>query len=136
MFLFFNAFSLLYPVLMPNPGKQIVDKLQKEGISKKDAVHVFGNIRMASNLRIQSRNSISVISRDTSYSLPVNENHFLVFDQRDIKRLNLIEYDVIPGSEELQNVKVENFPFFLQNRILRIKSAGVKYFIAKPKSKP
>lgn len=119
---------------MPNPGKQIVDKLQKEGINKKDSVHVFGNIRMASNLRIQSRNSICVISRDTSYSLPLNENHFLVFDQRDFKRLNLIEYDVFPGSEELQNVKAESFPEFMQLRILRIKAAGIKYYIAKPKS--
>jgi hypothetical protein len=40
LLLFFNIFSFLHPLLMPNPGAQLVKNIEKQGISKDDKIYV------------------------------------------------------------------------------------------------
>jgi hypothetical protein len=133
MLLYFNAFILLYPLLMPNPGEQLVQALQRNHLAANDKVYVYGNIRAASNIRIHSHNKFDVVAMDTVYALPVEPNHILVFNEKDKVRLDLKDYEVFPGSEEWRRVPVEKFPGFLKNHILILKKNGTKYLIAKPK---
>ena len=136
LFLFFNVSLILYPLLMPNPGKQLVTKLINEGISENDNVYVYGNIRTASNIRIQSGNKLKVISMDTIYSLPTGQNHYLILNSKDLDKMNLTQYNVVEGSEEWLRVPPLKFHGRLRTNVLRIKDKGTKYFIAKPKSTP
>ena len=129
---YFSVFILLYPLLMPNPGKQLVNVLNNEGIKAGDKVYVYGNIRAASNIRIQSKNTLSVVSMDTVFQLPAGPNHFLVFDEKEKSKLDLSNYIVLKGSEEWMRVPVSKFPGFLQNSVEDIKNNGTKYLIAKP----
>ena len=130
---YFSAFILMYPLLMPNPGKQMVNALYHQGISANDKVYVYGNIRAASNIRIQSKNQLNVVSMDTIFTLPENSNHFLVFDEKEQNKLNLSNYEVFKGSEEWMRVPVSKFPKFLQLLVEKIKNSGTKYYIAKPR---
>jgi 4-amino-4-deoxy-L-arabinose transferase-like glycosyltransferase len=132
MFLFFNVFILLYPLLMPNPGQQLVNNLKSEGISENEKVYVYGNIRTASNIRIHSRNQFEVVSMDTLFTLPREQSHFLVFDEKEQTLLDLQEYKILQGSEEWSQVPVEKFPGFLQKNITALKESGTRYLIAKP----
>ncbi len=132
--LFFNVFSFLYPLLMPNPGGQLVENLEKMGVSKDNKVYVYGNIRTASNIRIHSRDSYNVVSMDTVYTLPAGPGDFLVFSSKEEPLLNLKGYDIHEGSEEWKNVDINKFPKFLQKIVSNIKKSGTKYFIAEPKS--
>lgn len=132
MLLFFNGFILLYPLLMPNPGQQLVDNLNRAGISDSDKVFVYGNIRAASNIRIHSRNHFDVVSMDTVFSLPAGSEHFLVFDTREQERLDLSGYQVLEGSEEWLRVPPAKFPALLAEPVEKIKENGIKYRIAKP----
>lgn len=134
MLLYFGGFCLMYPLLMPNPGKQLVENLNKEGIFAKEKVYVYGNIRTASNIRIHSKNTFDVVSMDTVYSLPAEPAHFIVFSKKEEPKLNLSNYSVSQGSEEWKNIPVENFPSFLQKPVSKLKESGTKYFIGKPKN--
>ncbi|NCB07979.1 MAG: hypothetical protein EOM73_07450 [Bacteroidia bacterium] len=135
MFLFFNGFILLYPLLMPNPGQQLVDNLNRAGISATDKVYVYGNIRTASNIRIHSQNHFDVVSMDTVFSMPAGSEHFLVFDTREQDRLDLSGYQILEGSEEWLRVPVAKFPALLAEPVNKIKENGIKYRIAKPITK-
>lgn len=119
---------------MPNPGEQLVEQLHKQEISESDKVYVYGNIRAASNIRIHSNNSFNIISKDTVFTLPLEPNHFLVFNEKEMEKLDLSEYDIFKGSEEWAAVPAEKFPLFLEKAVVEIKSNGTKYLIAKPKS--
>lgn len=131
---YFSVFSLLYPLLMPNPGKQMVNVLYEQGATKNDQIYVYGNIRAASNIRIQSHNKLNVISMDTLFILPSEKNnHFLVFDKKEQNKLDLQNYDVFNGSEEWMRVPASKFPGFLQQPVQNLKSNGAKYYIAKPR---
>ena len=128
----FNVFVVMYPLLMPNPGKQLVENLQKSGATKNHSIYVYGNIRAASNIRIHSHNEFNVISMDTVFTLPETEFHFLVFDKKEMSLLNLTNYEVLTGSEEWLRVQTEEFPPFLQKTVSSVKKNGTKYLIAKP----
>ncbi|MFW5830922.1 MAG: hypothetical protein ACOCVA_01640, partial [Prolixibacteraceae bacterium] len=132
LLLFFNIFILLHPLLMPNPGEQLVKNLNQAGAGAAEKIYVYGNIRTASNIRIQSHNKLNVVSMDTVYALPKGTNHFLVFNQKEKSRLNLSDYKIMEGSEEWKRVPVEAFPAFLQKPVNKLKENGTKYFIAKP----
>lgn len=132
MLFYFSVFILLYPLLMPNPGEQLVNGLREKGITGEDKVYVYGNIRAASNLRIHSHNTFNVISMDTVFTLPTDTNHFLVFDEKEKNLLNLKEYKVYEGSEEWPAVPAGKFPPFLKQTVMKLKSSGTKYLIAKP----
>lgn len=133
LFLFFNVFVFLHSLLMPNPGEQLAGNLAKNGAKKGDSIYVYGNIRTASNLRIQSHNSYKVIGMDTTYRLPDKDDAFLVISERDKKRLNLADFEIYTGSEELKEVPVEKFGLALQPGIKKIKSKAERYFIARKK---
>lgn len=133
LLLFFNVFSFLYPLLMPNPGEQLVVNLHKHNITKGEKVYVYGNIRTASNIRIHSNNTFDVVSMDTIYTLPAEHEHFLVFTKKEEPFLNLKQYVVFEGSEEWKRVDAEKFPSFLQRLVTNLKESGTKYFIAEPK---
>ncbi|NOR74435.1 MAG: phospholipid carrier-dependent glycosyltransferase [Draconibacterium sp.] len=133
LLLWFSTMTLLYPLLMPNPGEQLVSELRENGISKTDKVYVYGNIRAASNIRIHSKNEFNVISMDTIFTLPPDKNHFLVFNKKEKDLLNLENYDVIPGSEEWKRVPVDKFPSKLKEAVSNLKISGTQYLIAKPK---
>jgi len=133
MLLFFNTFILMYPLLMPNPGKQLVNNLYRQGITSANKVYVYGNIRTASNIRIHCNNHLQVVSMDTVYSMPVQPDTYLVFSKKEEPFLHLNGYNISEGSEEWSRVPVEKFPGFMQNGILKLKESGTKYYIAKPK---
>jgi hypothetical protein len=132
LLMYFNIFILLYPLLMPNPGKQMVDKLTDLGMSKSDHIYVYGNIRAASNIRIHCNNKWIVISMDTVFVLPNDKNHFLVLDAKEEHKLDLNNYAIFVGSEEWLRVPVSKFPDFLKKPIETIKTKSTKYLIAKP----
>ncbi len=133
LLLFFNVFSFLYPLLMPNPGEQLVENIKKTGISKNEKIYVYGNIRTASNIRIHSKNNLNVVSMDTSYTLPVEPAHLLIFSKKEEPLLDLKNYNIFKGSEEWKNVDANKFPAFLQDKINTLKESGTEYFIAEPK---
>lgn len=134
LLLFFSVTILLYPLLMPNPGEQLVKNLKDAGANGAEKVYVYGNIRTASNIRIQSHHQLNVISMDTIYQLPRQPNHFLVFDIKEQELLNLTDYKIVQGSEEWKRVPVNKFPEFLQGPVQSLKESGTKYLIAKPKT--
>ncbi|HKL34351.1 MAG TPA: hypothetical protein VJ919_17560, partial [Tangfeifania sp.] len=136
LLLFFNVFVLLYPLLMPNPGEQLVSRLKSEGISESQKVYVYGNIRTASNIRIHSHHQFNVVSMDTVFTLPEEPVHFLIVNKKQQHKLNLKNYKIIPGSKEWARVPVEKFPGFLQKPVTQLKEGGTKYLIAKPKQQP
>lgn len=133
LLLWFSTMTLLYPLLMPNPGEQLVNTLTEQGITVNDKVYVYGNIRAASNIRIHSNNKFDVISMDTIFTLPKEPDHFLVFNEKEKNLLKLKSYDVSIGSEEWLHVPPDKFPSFLKQPILNLKKSGTKYLIAKPK---
>jgi 4-amino-4-deoxy-L-arabinose transferase-like glycosyltransferase len=130
---YFSIHILLYPLLMPNPGEQLVENIQTSQDSGNEQIYVYGNIRAASNIRIHSNHQMNVVTMDTVYTLPANPNHLLVFSPNEEPFLDLSNYEIRPGSEEWSRVPVEKFPGFLQPVIQNIKESGTEYFIAKPK---
>lgn len=132
LLMYFNVFILLYPLLMPNPGKQLVNNLTKHGMTETDDIFVYGNIRAASNVRIHCNDEWNVISMDTVFVLPENPNHFLVFDKKEQSKLNLENYNIYNGSEEWLRVPESKFPGFLKITVEKIKNSGTRYLIAKP----
>ncbi len=132
LLLYFSLHILLYPLLMPNPGEQLVRNIRESQVSGNEQIYVYGNIRAASNIRIHSHHKMDVVSMDTVYTLPVNPNHLLVFSPKEELFLDLSNYEIRPGSEEWSRVPVEKFPGFLQPSIKNLKESGTKYFIAKP----
>ena len=133
LLLYFNVFILLYPLLMPGTGEQLVSSLKREQISDKDTIYVYGNIRTASAIRIQSHNRFNVVNMDTVYTVPVEKaGHFLVFRSNDQPFLALDGYEILKGSETFPKVPVEKFPGFLQPVINKMKENGPRYLIAKP----
>ena len=133
LLLYFSVHILLHPLLMPNPGQQLVQNIKSEQVSGTEDIYVYGNIRTASNIRIHSHNEMDVISMDTVYTLPSDPKHLLVFSPKEELFLDLSNYEIRPGSEEWSRVPVEKFPGFLQPSIKNLKESGTKYFIAKPK---
>ncbi len=133
--LYFNVFVLLFPFLMPNVGKQISEKLLEKGLTREEQVFVYGNIRTAANIRVQSNNTINVIGMDTVFQLPKSPGHYLVINKKDLGKLDLSDYDVIVGSEEWKRVTAENFPSLLQPVINDLKDNGSKYYIATVREK-
>ncbi len=134
MLLYFNGFVLLYPLLMPNQGEQLVENLKSAGISeKKDKIYVYGNIRTASNIRIHSHDKYNVVSMDTVYTMPEGQDHFLVFSNKEKKYLKLKNYEIFSESEEWPRVPVKEFPGFLESPVATLKRNGKHYYIAKPK---
>ena len=132
LLLCFNSVIMLYPFLKPNMGEQLVSALKSEDISVSDKVYVYGNIRTASNIRIQSHNIYDVISMDTIYIMPEKSKHFIVFSEKEKPFLNLDNYKVLKGSEEFQRLEPEKCPGFLQNVIKKIKTNGQVHYIAIP----
>ncbi|MCA1760987.1 MAG: hypothetical protein LC658_14570, partial [Bacteroidales bacterium] len=133
LLLFFSVHILLYPLLMPNPGEQLVKNIQTTRDSGTETIYVYGNIRAASNIRIHSNHQMNVVTMDTVYALPSNPNHILIFSPKEEPFLDLSNYEIKPGSEEWSRVPVEKFPGFMQPTIQNIKESGTEYFIAKPK---
>jgi 4-amino-4-deoxy-L-arabinose transferase-like glycosyltransferase len=133
MLLYFNGMIMLYPFLMPNMGEQLVSGLEKAGISREDKVYVYGNIRTASNIRIQSNDRYNVISMDTVYVLPQEAGHFIVFSEKETDSLKLDNYEIITGSEEFSRIVPGKFPGALKDVIENIKSEGNTHFIGVPK---
>lgn len=132
LLLYFGLFILLYPLLMPNPGRQLVNALTENGISNTDKVYVYGNIRMASNMRIQSKNKLNIITMDHVFSLPDYPTHYLIFDKKQQHLIDLKNYEILPGSKEWIRVPESKFPEFMQTTVLKIKESGTTYLIAKP----
>ncbi|WP_346858710.1 glycosyltransferase family 39 protein [uncultured Draconibacterium sp.] len=131
--LYFNLFVLLFPLLTPNSGSQLVASLENAGLTKNDEVFVYGNIRTAASMRIYSNNEYNIVGMDTVYALPQSKNHYLVFNQKEMPLLDLSNYDVIEGSQEWKRISVDKSPAFLQEVIRGVKQKGSKYYIAKPK---
>jgi len=134
LLLYFSVHILLYPLLMPNPGEQLVKNIRASRKSGNEQIYVYGNIRAASNIRIHSNHEMNVVSMDTVYTLPSNPNHLLVFSPKEEPFLDLSNYDIHPGSEEWSRVPAEKFPGFMQPAIRNIKAGGTVYFVAIPKS--
>jgi len=134
LLLYFSVHLLLYPLLMPNPGEQLVKNIRKTQLSGNEQIYVYGNIRAASNIRIHSHHEMNVVSMDTVYTLPSNPNHLLVFSPKEEPFLDLSNYDIQRGSEEWSRVPAEKFPRFMQPAIRNIKASGTVYFVAIPKS--
>jgi 4-amino-4-deoxy-L-arabinose transferase-like glycosyltransferase len=130
---YFSIHILLYPLLMPNPGEQLVNNIRASQDSGREQIYVYGNIRAASNIRIHSQHEMNVVTMDTIYTIPADANHLLVFSPKEEPFLDLKNYEIRPGSEEWSRVPVEKFPGFLQQAIRNLKESGTKYFIAKPK---
>jgi 4-amino-4-deoxy-L-arabinose transferase-like glycosyltransferase len=133
MLLYFNIFVLLHPLIMPGPGEQLVNALKEKGITEKEKVYVYGNIRTASNIRIHSHGNFEVVSMDTVYNVPEGQDHFLVFREKDQKYLNLEGYGICKGSEEYSRVPAGKFPGILREPIAELKKNGQHYLIAEPK---
>lgn len=131
---YFSIHILLYPLLMPNPGEQLVKNIKASQKSGNEQIYVYGNIRAASNIRIHSHHEMDVVSMDTVYTLPANPDHLLVFSPKEEPFLDLSNYEIRPGSEEWSRVPVEKFPDFLKPVIQHIKASGTVYFVAIPKS--
>lgn len=133
LLLYFSVHIMLYPLLMPNPGEQLVKNIEASQMSGNEQIYVYGNIRAASNIRIHSHHKLDVVSMDTVYTLPANPNHLLVFSPKEEPFLDLKNYEIRPGSEEWSRVPVEKFPGIMQPTVRNLKENGTKYFIAKPK---
>ncbi len=133
LLLYFSVHVLLYPLLMPNPGEQLIKNIRANQESGNEQIYVYGNIRAASNIRIHSHHEMNVVTMDTIYTLPENTNHLLVFSPKEEPFLNLSNYNIKPGSEEWSRVPVEKFPGIMQATVRNLKESGTKYFIAKPK---
>ncbi|MGC9352629.1 MAG: ArnT family glycosyltransferase [Mariniphaga sp.] len=134
LLLYFSIHILLYPLLMPNPGEQLVKNIKAGQKSGNEQIYVYGNIRAASNIRIHSHHEMDVVSMDTVYTLPANPVHLLVFSPKEKPFLNLSNYEIRPGSEEWSRLPIEKFPGFIQPVIRNIKESGTVYFVAIPKS--
>lgn len=132
LLLYFNAFIFLYPLLMPNPGKQLVNNLYKNMASTEDTIYVYGNIRTASNIRVHSGNRLNVVSMDTIYNLPSEMNHILVVNKKEKDFLNLNNHTLINGSEEWLRVSPDKFPGFLKQSIIKLKQNSTSYYLVKP----
>ena len=132
LLLWFNMHILLFTLLMPNPGEQLVQSIKEEDHAGNKTVYVYGNIRTASNIRIHSGNRLDVVSMDTMYSLPAGKNDILVFSRKEEPLLNLKHYQIKKGSEEWKRLPEEKFPGFMQKTIRQIKDSGTEYFIAIP----
>jgi hypothetical protein len=65
---YFSIHILLYPLLMPNPGEQLVKNIRASQDSGNEQIYVYGNIRAASNIRIHSHHEMNVVSMDTVYT--------------------------------------------------------------------
>jgi 4-amino-4-deoxy-L-arabinose transferase-like glycosyltransferase len=132
LLLWFNMHTLLFTLLMPNPGEQLVQSIQEVEDAGNKKVYVYGNIRTASNIRIHSGNRLDVVSMDTIYSLPAGANHILVFSRKEEPLLNLKNYQIKEGSEEWKRLPEEKFPVFMQESVRKVKESGTEYFIAIP----
>jgi 4-amino-4-deoxy-L-arabinose transferase-like glycosyltransferase len=132
LLLWFNMHTLLFTLLMPNPGEQLVQSIQEVEDAGNKKVYVYGNIRTASNIRIHSGNRLDVVSMDTIYSLPSGANHILVFSRKEEPLLNLKNYQIKEGSEEWKRLPEEKFPVFMQESVRKVKESGTEYFIAIP----
>ncbi len=135
LLLWFNGHVLLFAMLMPHPAKQLTQTIQNEQVSDQESVYVYGNIRIASGIRIYSNHQLNVVSMDTLYMLPDKQNHLLVFDKKEEHLLDLENYKLIKGSEEWKRVPAERFPEFLQPAVKKLKKSGTVYYIAKPLEK-
>jgi 4-amino-4-deoxy-L-arabinose transferase-like glycosyltransferase len=133
LFLWFNVHLLFYPLLMPNPGEQLVEAIREKQITGNETIYVYGNIRTASNIRIHSHHKLDVVSMDTIFTLPAEKEDILVFSKKEEPFLNLRDYRVTKGSEEWKRVPQEKFPGFLQPVIQKVKESGTVYYIATPK---
>jgi 4-amino-4-deoxy-L-arabinose transferase-like glycosyltransferase len=133
LLLWFNMHTLLFTLLMPNPGEQLVQSIKEEDYAGSKTVYVYGNIRTASNIRIHSGNRLDVVSMDTVYRLPAGSNHVLVFSRKEEPLLNLQNYYIKEGSEEWKRLPEERFPVFMQEAVKQVKESGTKYLIATPK---
>jgi 4-amino-4-deoxy-L-arabinose transferase-like glycosyltransferase len=132
LLLWFNMHTLLFTLLMPNPGEQLVQSIKEEDYAGSKTVYVYGNIRTASNIRIHSGNRLDVVSMDTIYSIPAGTNHVLVFSRKEEPLLNLEHYQIEKGSEEWKRLPEEKFPVFMQEVVRQVKNTGTEYFIALP----
>jgi len=134
LLLYFNVFILLYPLLMPGTGEQLVSSLRREQISETDTIYVYGNIRTASAIRIQSHNQFKVVNMDPVFTVPEKpDRHFLVFGSDDRSSLDLNNYEVVGGSQSLSRVSADELPSFLQPVTRKMQAKG-RYLIAKPRN--
>ncbi len=133
-FLYFNACILLYPLLIPNNGKQLSGNIISKISDKNEEVFVYGNIRTAASIRVHSNNTLQVVSMENDFRLPDNGKHVLVINEKDLGRLDLSDYETELGSQEWSRVPAEKFPGFMKPALLELKEKGEKYYIATPKS--
>lgn len=133
LLLWFNGHVLLNTLLMPNPGKQLTESIYSEQANGDETIYVYGNIRIASAIRIYSNNNLNVVSMDTLYVLPPNRNHLLVFNKNEEHLLDLSGYRITQGSEEWKNVPAVKFHRVLQPAVINVKNSGTEYFIARLK---
>ncbi len=133
LLLWFNVHLLLFTLLMPHPARQLTEAIQFEQSTGQVPVYVYGNIRMASGIRIYSGNQLKVISMDTLYMLPAHQEHLLVFNEKEKYLLDLEDHRLIKASEEWKRLPAHRFPGYLQPAIEKIKNSGTVYYIAKPK---
>lgn len=135
LLLWFNVHVLLFALLMPHPGNQLVETIKDEQKTKKETVYVYGNIRMASAIRIYSNHELNVVSMDTLFVLPNESEHLLVFNKNKRHMLDLENYNLIKGSEEWRSIPAEKFPGFLHTAVEKLKASGTVYYVAKPKNR-
>lgn len=135
LLLWFNVHILLYTLLMPHPGDQLVETIKNEQNTGKESIYVYGNIRMASAIRIYSNHQLNVVTMDTLYLLPDKSEHLLVFNKKEEHLLDLEDYRLIKGSEEWKSVPANKFPGILQPAVEKLKASGTVYYIAKPYKK-
>lgn len=131
--LYFNVFLLLTPFLLPDIGMQINDNLNRLGVKNNEKIYVYGNIRIASMVRVSSHNSLNVISMDTVFVLPQSTDSWLVVNEKEKNMLNLKEYNIYIGSQKLSQLNVSDFPLFLQKPVTDFKMNGENFLIGRVK---
>jgi len=132
---YFSSFVMLYPLLMPNEGDQLVKALNSGKTDEIPKVYVYGNIRTASNIRVHSHHQLDVVSMDTVYTLPEEPDAFLVFTKKEQEFLNLQGYKIIKGSEDWSRLPAEKFPAVLQPFVIKLPGRAVRYLPAPPQTR-
>ncbi|VAW18417.1 hypothetical protein MNBD_BACTEROID01-915 [hydrothermal vent metagenome] len=132
LFLVFNAFLLMYPIAIPDQEAQIVEKMEKEGLMDGRPVYVYGNIKNASKIRVDSYAECNVISMDSVYTVPDGKNHVLVFRDTDMGKLAIPDYKIITGSVAGGNLKLRFKSAFWERQLKYIRKKGETFLIAYP----
>lgn len=131
--LFFNIFILLHPLLLPNIGTQISNKIVQLGNTNHEKIFVYGNIRTAADMRVSSHNTLNVVTMGKKYVSPPEQAKWIVIAPQKKHLLDLKNYDAFIGSQELPQIAVEYLPLCLQKKVKKMRENGEKYLIYKAK---